>query len=180
MDGHLEQIRRNLELSNIEDEDKFVGEKVEEQEKEAPVSIENSIKNEVVEVFEPEIPYPQKIIRVIEDQEDSLPKDSIEKDTEEREESNQGNPHSSETKNCIEEGFIEPSIQKVFDKDNAPIITQQPYLEIQEVKTTNKNTEERIVTKLQLIISRKRKRSTTSNPTPEPPASKLNQAINKR
>ncbi|KAL4343496.1 hypothetical protein AHAS_Ahas11G0084200 [Arachis hypogaea] len=38
MDGHLEQIRRNLELSNIEDEDQLVGEEVEEQEKEVPVS----------------------------------------------------------------------------------------------------------------------------------------------
>ncbi|KAL4315871.1 hypothetical protein AHAS_Ahas15G0228400 [Arachis hypogaea] len=48
----------------------------------------------------------------------------------ESEEDNQERPYSSEAENCIKEGFIEPSIQKAFDKDNAPTITQPPSLEI--------------------------------------------------
>ncbi|KAL4287386.1 hypothetical protein AHAS_Ahas19G0181000 [Arachis hypogaea] len=75
---------------------------------------------------------------------------------------------------------MELPMQEALDEENTPTITQPPSLDIQEVKATNNNTEKRIVTKLQLIISRKKKRSTTNNPTPEPPASKLNQAIYKR
>ena len=48
-----------------------------------------------------------------------------------------------------------------------------------EVKAINKSTEKRIVTKLQRTIFMKKRRSTTSNPPPDP-ASKLNQVINKR
>ncbi|QHN86112.1 uncharacterized protein DS421_16g543180 [Arachis hypogaea] len=75
----------------------------------------------------------------------------------ESEEVTQESPHSSEAEKCIEEGLMEPPIQKAFDEEKAPTITQQPCLDIQGVKTTNKST----------------------NPTPDP-ASKLNQATNKR
>ncbi|KAL4276346.1 hypothetical protein AHAS_Ahas20G0198000 [Arachis hypogaea] len=78
MDGHLEQIRRNFGLPSIEDEDQFMGEKVEEQMKEVPVSREIPIKNEVVEVYEPRIPYPQRLIEVTMEHENSLPKDLME------------------------------------------------------------------------------------------------------
>ncbi|KAL4337433.1 hypothetical protein AHAS_Ahas12G0109700 [Arachis hypogaea] len=81
-------------------------------------------------------------------------------------EQDQGSPHSGEAKSCIEEGFIEPPIQEAFDEKNIPTITQQPCLDIQGVMATNKKTEEKIVTKLPLNISRKKERSTTSNPTP--------------
>ncbi|KAL4300251.1 hypothetical protein AHAS_Ahas17G0182200 [Arachis hypogaea] len=73
------------------------------------------------------------------------------------EEVNQENSHSSEVEKCIEEGLMEPPIQKALDEDKTPIITQQPSLESKEVKATNKST----------------------NPVPDP-ASKLNQAIYKR
>ncbi|QHO07232.1 uncharacterized protein DS421_14g461840 [Arachis hypogaea] len=75
----------------------------------------------------------------------------------ESEEDTQEKSHSIEVKKCIEEGLMEQPIQKAFDEENTPTITQPPSLDIQEVKATNKST----------------------NPTPNP-ASKLNQAINKR
>ncbi|KAL4337423.1 hypothetical protein AHAS_Ahas12G0108700 [Arachis hypogaea] len=95
----------------------------------------------------------------------------------ESEEDNQGSPYSSEAESYIEEGLIEPPIQKAFDEDKAPTITQQPYLDIQGVKATSKNTEERIVTKIPRTTFKKR--STANNPTPDP-VSKLNPANNKR
>ncbi|KAL4276314.1 hypothetical protein AHAS_Ahas20G0194800 [Arachis hypogaea] len=103
----------------------------------------------------------------------------MENHVEEREEDNQRSPHSIEAESYIEEGFIEPPIQEAFNKEDTPTNTQHSNLDIQEVKATNKSTEKRIVTKLQLTISRKKKRSTTSNPTPNP-ASMFNQANNKR
>ncbi|KAL4287648.1 hypothetical protein AHAS_Ahas19G0207200 [Arachis hypogaea] len=135
---------------------------------------------EEVEIFEPMISYPQRLIEVVEEHENFPPKDLMENHEEEKEEVNQEISHSREVESCIEEWLIEPPIQEAFDEENTPTITQQPCLDIQEVKATNNNNEERIVTKLQLIISRKKKRSTTSNPTPKPPASKFNQANNKR
>ena len=77
----------------------------------------------------------------------------------------------------MDEGLIEPVSQKALDEDKTLIITQPPSLDIQEVKATNKNTEKRIVTKIPRTTFKKR--STANNPTPDP-ASKLNQAINKR
>ncbi|KAL4276027.1 hypothetical protein AHAS_Ahas20G0166100 [Arachis hypogaea] len=130
MEGHLEQNRRNLGVSRIEDKEQFAKEEVEEQESE-----------------------------------EEQDKDSL---------------LSIEIESYIEEGIIEPQIQKAFDEDKAPTLTQQPCLEIKEVKATNKSTEKRIVTKPQLIISMKKKKSTTSNPIHEPPASKLNQATYQR
>ncbi|QHO38445.1 uncharacterized protein DS421_4g120440 [Arachis hypogaea] len=73
------------------------------------------------------------------------------------EEDNQEKSHSIEAKKCVEEGFIEQLIQKAFDEDKTPTITQPPSLDIQEVKATNKST----------------------NPIPDP-VSKLNQATYKR
>ncbi|KAL4365791.1 hypothetical protein AHAS_Ahas07G0141400 [Arachis hypogaea] len=51
MNEPLEQTRKNLEASNREDEDQFMGEEVEKQDEEAFVSSENSMKNEVVEML---------------------------------------------------------------------------------------------------------------------------------
>ncbi|KAL4306705.1 hypothetical protein AHAS_Ahas16G0205000 [Arachis hypogaea] len=107
-----------------------MGEEVEEQEKEVPVSSEISIKNEVVEVFEPKISYPQRLIEVIEEHENSLLKDSMENHEEEREEDNQENPHSIEAESCIEEEPIELPIQEAFDEENTPTNTQPPSLDI--------------------------------------------------
>ncbi|KAL4371239.1 hypothetical protein AHAS_Ahas06G0145900 [Arachis hypogaea] len=105
----------------------------------------------------------------------------VKEELEEREskEDNQENPHSSEAEKCKEEKLMEPPMQKAFDKEITPTITQPPRLGFKEVKAINKSTKKRIVTKLQRTIFMKKRRSTTSNPPPDP-ASKLNQAINKR
>ncbi|KAL4329130.1 hypothetical protein AHAS_Ahas13G0269300 [Arachis hypogaea] len=95
----------------------------------------------------------------------------------ESEEDNQRSPNSSEAEDYIDEGLIEPAIQKALDEDKTPIIIQQPCLGIKEVKATNNSTEKRIVTKIPRTTFKKR--STTNNPTPDL-ASKLNQAIYKR
>ncbi|QHN86153.1 uncharacterized protein DS421_16g543560 [Arachis hypogaea] len=93
MDGYLEQIRRNLGLPSIEDEDQSVSEEVEEK---ALVPSENPMKKEVVEVFEPMTSYPQRLLEVTEEHEDSLLKDLVEHHKEEREEDNQGSIHLHE------------------------------------------------------------------------------------
>ncbi|KAL4329363.1 hypothetical protein AHAS_Ahas13G0292600 [Arachis hypogaea] len=80
MDGHLEQMRRTLELLSKEDEDQLVDvkEEVEEQEEEAPVSSKNLMKNEVVEVFEPETAHLQKPLEMTREHENSqLPQISL-------------------------------------------------------------------------------------------------------
>ncbi|QHO24052.1 uncharacterized protein DS421_12g368900 [Arachis hypogaea] len=153
--------------------------KVEGQDEETSVSSKILMKNEVEEAFEPVASFSQKLIEVIEEHETSLPKDLMEDHVKEEEEANQGNSHSIEAENYRKEEPTEPSIQKALDEENSPTITQPPRLEFKEVKTINKSTEKRIVTKLQRTIFMKKRRSTTSNPPPDP-ASKLNQAINKR
>ncbi|XP_057734434.1 uncharacterized protein LOC130949833 [Arachis stenosperma] len=85
--------------------------------------------------------------------ENEVVKEKVEE--QESEEDNQENPHSSEAEKHMKEELIEPQIQEALDEDETPIITQPPSVDIQEVKATNKST----------------------NPTPEPSASKLNQAI---
>ncbi|KAL4321592.1 hypothetical protein AHAS_Ahas14G0125900 [Arachis hypogaea] len=97
---------------------------------------------------------------------------------EEREEVNQGSPHSNEIESCIKGEFIEPPIQEALDEEDIPISTQQPSLEIKEVKAINQSTIIRIVTKKQMTISMK-KRGSKNNPTPTP-TSKFTQANNKR
>ncbi|KAL4329467.1 hypothetical protein AHAS_Ahas13G0303000 [Arachis hypogaea] len=171
MDGYLEQARKNKELLIKEDEDQLVDlkEEVEKQDEEAPVSSETSTENEVVEVYEPGISYLQRLLEVTKEDENPQPTQELESVIERYEEKMKKSWEDQQTSSI-----------EAFDEDKAPTITQQPCLNIQVVKTTNKNIKERIVTKLQLIISRKRKRSTTNNPTPEPPASKLNQAIYKK
>ncbi|KAL4365183.1 hypothetical protein AHAS_Ahas07G0080600 [Arachis hypogaea] len=77
----------------------------------------------------------------------------------------------------MEDDLIEPSIQEVLDKEATAIITQQPCLDIQEVKTINKSTKKRIVTKIPRTTFKRR--SIATHPSPEP-ASKLNQAMYKR
>ncbi|KAL4329823.1 hypothetical protein AHAS_Ahas13G0338600 [Arachis hypogaea] len=128
------------------------------------------MKNEVMEVFEPETPYPQRLLEVIEEHENSLPKDSMENHEEEREEDNQESPHSIEAESYIEEGFIERPMQEAFDEEDTPTITQHLSLDIQEVKATNKNTEKRIGTKIPRTTFMKKKRSRQGNkfgvPTP--------------
>ncbi|KAL4374186.1 hypothetical protein AHAS_Ahas05G0156600 [Arachis hypogaea] len=97
----------------------------------------------------------------------------------EREKDTQEKSHSTETEKCKKEGLIEPPIQEAFDEKKTPTITQPPRLGFKEVKAINKSTKKRIVTKLSRTIFMKKNGSTTSNPPPDP-ASKLNQAINKR
>ncbi|KAL4315990.1 hypothetical protein AHAS_Ahas15G0240300 [Arachis hypogaea] len=222
MDGHLEQIRRNLELSNSEDEDQIVGEKVEKQNEETSVSSESSMEKEVVEVFEPVASSSQKPLEMTrehensqlsqtflkqngstiesmierykeemkkswEDQQTSSMKEllkqmlNVKKEVEEQEseEDTQEKSHSSEAEKYTEEELIEPLLQGTLDEKKTPTITQPPRLGFKEVKAINKSTKKRIVTKLPRTIFMKKKGSTTSNPPPDP-ASKLNQAINKR
>ncbi|KAL4315489.1 hypothetical protein AHAS_Ahas15G0190200 [Arachis hypogaea] len=151
-------------------------------------------KEEVVEVIEPELVYPQKPFEVTREHENSQPSQTslnqnisalesmIERYEEEMKKSWEEQQTSSmkvllsqmlSAKEEVEE-------QETLDEENTPTITQPPSFEFKEVKAINNNTEERIVTKLPLNISRKKERSTISNPTPEPPARKLNQAIHKK
>ncbi|KAL4371599.1 hypothetical protein AHAS_Ahas06G0181900 [Arachis hypogaea] len=81
---------------------------------------------------------------------------SVKEEVEERE-SEEVIPNSSKTERHMKDKLIEPPIQKALDEDQTPKITQQPCLDIQEVKATNKST----------------------NPAPDQ-ASKLNQANFKR
>ncbi|KAL4371798.1 hypothetical protein AHAS_Ahas06G0201800 [Arachis hypogaea] len=71
MDEHLEKMRRNLELLSKKDEYQSVGvkEEVEEQDEKAPVSSEISMKNEVMEVYEPRISYPQRPLEMTKEHE---------------------------------------------------------------------------------------------------------------
>ncbi|KAL4381102.1 hypothetical protein AHAS_Ahas04G0099900 [Arachis hypogaea] len=132
------------------------------------------MKNEVVEVCEPRILYPQRLLEVTEEYEDSLPKDLMEHHIEEREEANQGSSHSIEAESYIEERFIELPTQEASNDENTPTITQFPILDVKEVKATNESTKRRIVTKIQGTTSMKKKRSTTTNPTLAAPTSKAN------
>ncbi|KAL4391278.1 hypothetical protein AHAS_Ahas03G0229100 [Arachis hypogaea] len=127
IEGHLEQRRAHSGLPNGMDEEQTVSE---EEEEETPVSSETSKENEVMEVYEPRIPYPQRLIEVVEDHEDSLLKNLMEDHTKEREKLHQEKPQSSEAESCIEEGLIEPQIQEAFDEENTPTNTQPPSLDI--------------------------------------------------
>ncbi|KAL4306444.1 hypothetical protein AHAS_Ahas16G0178900 [Arachis hypogaea] len=109
--------------------------------------------------------YEEEIKKSWEDQQTSSMKELLSQmlsarekvEEQESEEDTQEKSHSIEAEKCIEEGLMEPPIQKALNEDKTPIIIQQPSLESKEVKATNKST----------------------NPVPDP-ASKLNQAIYKR
>ena len=139
-------------------------------------------KEEVVEVFghEPRILHSQEPLEVTMKHKDSLPEALMENHEEEREEDIQEKSHSTEVEKYMKEKLMEPPMQEALDKEITPTITQQPKLGFKEVKAINKSTEKRIVTKLQRTIFMKKRRSTTSNPSPGPLASKLNQAMYKR
>ena len=136
-------------------------------------------KEEVVRIYKPKAPYPQRLLVVTKEHANSLPKDSIQHHVEEREGVNQRSPHSNETESCIEGEFIEPPIQEVLDEEDAPTIIQHPSPEIKVVKAINKSTKKRMVTKKRRTIFMKKKRSTKSHPTLTP-TSKFTQANNKR
>ncbi|KAL4315686.1 hypothetical protein AHAS_Ahas15G0209900 [Arachis hypogaea] len=182
MDGHLEKIRKHSGSPSIEDENQSVSEEVEE---EAPVSSKISMKNEVVEVFEPKAAYPQKPLEMTKEHENSQSPqtflnqrlstlESVIERYEEEMKKSWEEQQTSSMKVLLNQ--MSSAKEEVKEQESEEDNQGSPY----SMKATNKSTEERIVTKLQLIISRKWKRSTTSNPTPEPPASKLNQAIYKR
>ncbi|KAL4365126.1 hypothetical protein AHAS_Ahas07G0074900 [Arachis hypogaea] len=180
MNEPLEQTRRNLEPSNREDEDQFVGEEVEKQDEEASVSREISVKKEeVVEVFghEPRILHSQEPLEVTMKHKDSLPEALMENHEEEREEDIQEKSHSTEVEKYMKEKLMEPPMQEALDKEITLTITQQPKLGFKEVKAINKSTKKRIVTKISRTIFKKW--STANNPPPDQ-ASKLNQANFKR
>ncbi|KAL4397253.1 hypothetical protein AHAS_Ahas01G0173400 [Arachis hypogaea] len=130
-------------------------------------------KEEVVRLYKPKAPYPQRLLRVTKEHATSLPKNATQNLIEEREEVNQGSPHSNKTESCIKGEFIEPPIQEALDEEDTPTITQQPRLEIKEVKAINKSTKKRMVTKKRRKISMKKKRSTKSHPTPTPQQASL-------
>jgi len=97
---------------------------------------------------------------------------SVKEEVEEQE-SEEVIPNSSEAEKYIKEEFMEPPIQEALNEEITPIITQQPCLDIQEVKAINKSTKKRIVTKTPRTTFMRR--STANNPPPDP-ASKINQA----
>ncbi|KAL4315463.1 hypothetical protein AHAS_Ahas15G0187600 [Arachis hypogaea] len=81
---------------------------------------------------------------------------------------------------AIKDEGHEPRILQLQKLLETPTVTQPPRLGFKKVKAINKSTKKRIVTKLPRTIFMKNKGSTTSNPTPGPLASKLNQALYKR
>jgi len=172
---------RGVVLSK-EDEDQMVGEKegLEKQEKEAPIPSEIPMKKEeVMRVYKPKAPYPQRLLRVTKEHANSLPKKAMQDLTKERKENNQGSPHSNEVESCMEDDLVEPSIQEVLDEEDTPTITQHLCLAIKEVKAIKESTQRRIMTKKQKTTSMKKRRSTKSNPNPIP-TSKRNQANNNK
>ncbi|KAL4344642.1 hypothetical protein AHAS_Ahas11G0198800 [Arachis hypogaea] len=130
-------------------------EKVEEQDKEATASSELSMKNEVVENE-----------TALEVTREGVEEQESEEDTEEK-------SPSIEAEKCIEEELMEPPIQEALNEEITPIITQQPCLDIKEVKAIDKSTKNRIVTKIPRTTFMRR--STANNPPPDP-TSKINQA----
>ncbi|KAL4357304.1 hypothetical protein AHAS_Ahas09G0173300 [Arachis hypogaea] len=104
---------------------------------------------------------------------------SVKEEVEEQESEgdNQGCPNSSEAENYIEEELMKPPMQEAPNEEITPIITQQPCLDIQKVKASNKSTKTRIVTKIPRTTFKRR--SAANNPPPDQ-ASKLNQANFKR
>ncbi|KAL4391402.1 hypothetical protein AHAS_Ahas03G0241500 [Arachis hypogaea] len=92
--------------------------------------------------------YEEEMKKAWEDQQTSSMKEllkqmlSVKEEGEEQasEEDNQERPNSRETERLMKDKLIEPPIQKALDEDQTPKITQQPCLDIQEVKATNKST----------------------------------------
>ncbi|KAL4373101.1 hypothetical protein AHAS_Ahas05G0048100 [Arachis hypogaea] len=149
MDDFIQWSRKfrkeqDITFKNIEVHiDRFVGEKeeFEKQEKKAPIPSEIPMKKEeVLRVYKPRAPYPQRLLRVTKEHANSLPKKAMQDLTKEREENNQGSPHSNEIENCMEDDLIEPSIQEVLDEEDTPTITQHLSLAIKEVKAIKKST----------------------------------------
>ncbi|KAL4287451.1 hypothetical protein AHAS_Ahas19G0187500 [Arachis hypogaea] len=169
------------EMPSKEDDDQMevTGEESDEQEKEEFVSSEIPMKKEeVVRVYKPKAPYPQRLLGVTKEHENSLPKDSMQLHVEEGEEVNQGSSHSNETESCIEGEFSEPPIQEALDEEEALTIQQHPSSKIKDVKAVETSTKMRIVTEKQGTISMKKRRS-KNNPTPDP-TNKFTQANHKR
>ena len=210
MNRPLEQTRENLKLSNSEDEDKFVGEEVEKQDKEATASSELSIKNEVVE--------PETALEMTREHEDSqLSQTSLDQ--------NASTPESmierydEEMKKCWEDRQTSPMIERlkqmlgvkeeVEEQESEEVIPnsseaekyiKEEFMEppiqkaLDECKTPIITQQPRLgfkevkatnkSTKKRIVTKLPRttfkRRSTTSNPTPGPIASKLNQAMYKR
>ncbi|KAL4315777.1 hypothetical protein AHAS_Ahas15G0219000 [Arachis hypogaea] len=129
--------------------------------------------------------YEEEMKKCWEDQQTSSMKEllkqmlSVKEEVEEQEseKDNQRIPNSSEAEKYTEEELTEPPLQEALDEKNTLTITQPPRLGFKKVKAINKNTEKRIVTRLQRTTFKRR--STTNNPSPEL-ASKLNQAVYRR
>ncbi|KAL4397396.1 hypothetical protein AHAS_Ahas01G0187700 [Arachis hypogaea] len=142
--------------------------KEEGQDEEASVSSEFSMKNEVVEnETAPEVtkehehsqPSQTSLESVIDKYEEEMKKSWEKQQTsslkellgqmlstkegveeQESEEDTQEKSHSSEAENYMKEELMEPPIQEDLNEEITPKITQQPCLDIQEVKVTNKST----------------------------------------
>ncbi|KAL4374042.1 hypothetical protein AHAS_Ahas05G0142200 [Arachis hypogaea] len=92
--------------------------------------------------------YEEEMKKAWEDQQTSSMKEllkqmlSVKEEGEEQasEEDNQERPNLRETERLMKDKLIEPPIQKALDEDQTPKLTQQPCLDIQEVKATNKST----------------------------------------
>ncbi|KAL4337295.1 hypothetical protein AHAS_Ahas12G0095900 [Arachis hypogaea] len=163
MDGYLEQAKRNKEVLSKGDEDQLVDvkEEVKELDKEATVSSEISIKEEVVEVFEPKNTYLQKPLEITKEHENSQPSqtslnqrfsalESVIERYEEEMKKSWEDQQTSSIKVLLNQMLSTKEEVEEQENDN-PTITQPPSTDIKEVKATNKST----------------------NPTPDP-ASKLN------
>ncbi|KAL4328842.1 hypothetical protein AHAS_Ahas13G0240500 [Arachis hypogaea] len=87
----------------------------------------------------------KRLQEVTNKQEKSLPKEAMQNHAKEREHSNQGSPHSNESRKCKVVDLIESSIQEVLDERNTLDITQYQSPEIKEVEGSKKSTQGRIV-----------------------------------
>ncbi|KAL4276353.1 hypothetical protein AHAS_Ahas20G0198700 [Arachis hypogaea] len=91
----IEELRLQRKTTSLSPEiEEFIQrsrtrEESEEQEKEAAIPSEiHMMKEEVVRVYKPKAPYPQRLLRVTKEHANSLPKGSIQHHAEEREEVN--------------------------------------------------------------------------------------------
>ncbi|KAL4371566.1 hypothetical protein AHAS_Ahas06G0178600 [Arachis hypogaea] len=99
-----------------------------EQEKEETIPSEIHMKEEeVVRIYKPKAPYPQRLLVGTKEHANSLPKDSMQHHVEEREEVNQGSPHSNETESCIKEDGDQEKKDNIHEEEKVNQKPSHPY-----------------------------------------------------
>ncbi|KAL4287698.1 hypothetical protein AHAS_Ahas19G0212200 [Arachis hypogaea] len=189
MNRPLEQTRENLKPSNSEDEDKFVGEEVEKQDKEATASSELSIKNEVVE---PETALEMtrehedlQLSQISLDQNASTLESMIERYDEEMKkywEDQQTSPMIELLKQMLgvkEEVEEQESEEVIPNSSEAEKYIKEEFMEPQIQKALDEYKTSIITQQPRLGFKEVKATNKSTNPVPNP-VSKINQAICKR